>query len=65
MKLFTSRLAVVCLLFAFNFTSFASEKDSLSVRKSQVRKFFNVEKTQKIMMATLAKPTPFTTVTLS
>ncbi len=59
MKLFTSRLAVVCLLFAFNFTSFASEKDSLSVRKSQVRKFFNVEKTQKIMMATLAKPTPF------
>jgi WG containing repeat len=59
MKLFTSRLAVVCLLFAFNSTTFASDKDSLSVRKTQVRKFFNVEKTQKIMMATLAKPTPF------
>jgi WG containing repeat len=59
MKLFTSRLAVVCLLFAFNFTSFASGKDSLSVHKSQVRKFFNIDKTQKIMMATLAKPTPF------
>ena len=59
MKLFTSRLAVVCLLFASNFTSFASGKDSLSVSKSQVRKFFNVDKTQKIMMATLAKPTPF------
>ena len=59
MKLFTSRLAVVFLLFAFNVTSFASGKDSLSVSKSQVRKFFNVDKTQKIMMATLAKPTPF------
>ncbi len=59
MKLFTSRLAIVCLLFAFHFTSFASSKDSSSVFKSQVRKFFNVEKTQKIMMATLAKPTPF------
>lgn len=59
MKLSTSRLAMVCLLFAFNFTSFASSKDSLSVRKSQVRKFFNVDKTQKIMMATLARPTPF------
>ncbi len=59
MKLFTSRLAIVCLLFAFNATSFASGKDSLNVRKIQVRKFFNVDKTQKIMMATLAKPTPF------
>jgi hypothetical protein len=59
MKLFTSSLAVVCFLFAFNFTSFASSKDSSSVSKSQVRKFFNVDKTQKIMMATLAKPTPF------
>jgi WG containing repeat len=59
MKLFTSRLAAVCLLFAFNSTSFALSKDSLSVHKSQVRKFFNVDKTQKIMMATLAKPTPF------
>jgi hypothetical protein len=59
MKLFTSRLAVVFLLFAFHFTSFASSKDSSSVSKSQTRKFFNIEKTQKIMMATLAKPTPF------
>jgi WG containing repeat len=59
MKLFTSSLAVVCFLFAVNSTSFASSKDSLSVSKSQVRKFFNIEKTQKIMMATLAKPTPF------
>ena len=59
MKLFTSVLAAVCLLFAFNTTSFASSKDSSSVSKSQVRKFFNVDKTQKIMMATLAKPTPF------
>jgi WG containing repeat len=59
MKLFTSRLAIVCFLFAFNSTSFALSKDSSGVSKNQVRKFFNIEKTQKIMMATLAKPTPF------
>ena len=59
MKLFTYHLGAVCLLFTFHSTSFASEKDSLSVHKSQVRKFFNVAKTQKIMMATLARPTPF------
>jgi hypothetical protein len=59
MKLFVSRLALALMLFAFNFTVFAIEKDSMSVSKKQVRKFFNVEKTQKIMMATLAKATPF------
>jgi WG containing repeat len=59
MKLFAFRLAIALLLFAINSPIFASETDSLSVSKSQVRKFFNVEKTQKIMMATLAKATPF------
>jgi hypothetical protein len=59
MKLFAFRLAIAFLLFATNSPIFASEKDSLSVSKSQVRKFFNIEKTQKIMMATLAKATPF------
>jgi WG containing repeat len=59
MKLFAFRLAIAFLLFATDSPIFASEKDSLSVSKSQVRKFFNVEKTQKIMMATLAKATPF------
>jgi hypothetical protein len=59
MKLFTSRLTLALLLSVCYSPIFASEMDSLSVSKSQVRKFFNVEKTQKIMMATLAKPTPF------
>ncbi len=59
MKLFASRLALALLLFAINPAVFAIEKDSMSVSKKQVRKFFNVEKTQKIMMATLAKATPF------
>lgn len=59
MKLSTSCLAVVCLLLSFNFTPFACGKDSLNVLKGQTRKFFNVDKTQKIMMATLAKSTPF------
>jgi hypothetical protein len=59
MKLYAFRLALALLLFAPNYAIFASDKDSSSVSKSQVRKFFNIEKTQKIMMATLAKPTPF------
>jgi hypothetical protein len=59
MKLYAFRLALAFLLFAPNSAIFASDKDSSSVSKSQVRKLFNVEKTQKIMMATMAKPTPF------
>ena len=59
MKLFASYLALAFMLTAFNLPIFAIEKDSMSVSKKQVRKFFNVDKTQKIMMATLAKPTPF------
>jgi hypothetical protein len=59
MKPFVSRLALAFLLFVINSPVFAIEKDSMSVSKKQVRKFFNVEKTQKIMMATLSKTTPF------
>ena len=59
MKLYTSILAIVYLLLALSVVSFASGRDSSNVSKIQVRKFFNVDKTQKIMMATLAKPTPF------
>ena len=59
MKLSTSRLALALLLFAYNSPMFAIEKDSMNVSKKQTRKFFNVDKTQKIMMATLANPTPF------
>ena len=58
-KLYQSRLVLATFLLVLNFSTFALEKDSLSVSKGHVRKFFNVEKTQKIMMATLAKPTPF------
>ena len=59
MKLYPLRLVLATFLLALNFSTFAAEKDSLSVSKGRVRKVFNVEKTQKIMMATLAKPTPF------
>ena len=58
-KLYPLRLVFLTFLLAINFSIFAAEKDSLSVSKGHVRKVFNVEKTQKIMMATLAKPTPF------
>ena len=59
MKLSPSCLLIAGFLLFFNFQDFAAGKDSLSVSKGHVRKFFNLEKTQKIMMATLAKPTPF------
>ena len=59
MKLYPLRLVLGTFLLAINSSTFAAEKDSLSISKGHVRKFFNVEKTQKIMMATLAKPTPF------
>jgi hypothetical protein len=58
-KLSQLRLVFATFLLLFSTSIFAFEKDSLSVSKGHVRKFFNVEKTQKIMMATLAKPTPF------
>ena len=58
-KLYHLRLVLATFFITLNFSTFAAEKDSLSVSKGYVRKFFNVEKTQKIMMATLAKPTPF------
>ena len=58
-KLYHLRLVLAISFVTLNFSIFAAEKDSLSVSKGNVRKFFNVEKTQKIMMATLAKPTPF------
>ena len=58
-KLYHLRLVLAISFITLNFSTFAAEKDSLSVSKGNVRKFFNVEKTQKIMMATLAKPTPF------
>ena len=59
MKLFAFRLAIAFLLFTIVFPISASRIDSSSVSKSQVRKSFNVDKAQKIMMATLAKSTPF------
>jgi hypothetical protein len=59
MKLYYLRLILAVVLSVFSFQIFADNTDSLSVSKGHVRKFFNVEKTQKIMMATLAKPTPF------
>ena len=58
-ELYHLRLVLAVFFITLNFSTFAAEKDSLSVSKGNVRKFFNVEKTQKIMMATLAKPTPF------
>ena len=58
-KLYHLRLVLTIFFTTLNFSTFAAEKDSLSVSKGNVRKFFNVEKTQKIMMATLANPTPF------
>jgi hypothetical protein len=59
MKLYFLRPLLVVAFFVFSFQIFANNTDSLSVSKGHVRKFFNVEKTQKIMMATLAKPTVF------
>jgi hypothetical protein len=59
MKLYHLRSTLAVVFTVFSFQIFANTTDSLSVSKSQVRKFFNIEKTQKIMMATLAKPTPF------
>jgi WG containing repeat len=59
MKLYLIRFTLAILLFVCYSPVFATETDSSSVSKNQVRKFFNVEKTQKIMMATLAKATPF------
>lgn len=59
MKLYCLPTILAVILSVFSLQIFAIEKDSLSVSKGHVRKFFNVEKTQKIMMATLAKPTPF------
>jgi WG containing repeat len=59
MKLYLFRFLLATILFVFSFQIFASGIDSSSIAKANVRKFFNVEKTQKIMMATLAKPTPF------
>ncbi len=58
-KLYTLRFVFATILLFFSTSIFAFEKDSLSISKSHVRKFFDIEKTQKIMMATLAKPTPF------
>jgi WG containing repeat len=59
MNLYYLRSILTIVFSVFSFQIFADNADSLSVSKGHVRKFFNVEKTQKIMMATLAKPTPF------
>ena len=59
MKFYAFNLTLALLLFVSDSPVFAFEKDSLSISKKQVRKFFNVERTQKIMMATLSKATPF------
>ena len=58
-KLYNLRLVLATFLLPLSTSIFALERDSLSISKGYVRKFFNVEKTQKIMMATLAKPTLF------
>ena len=59
MKLYFSRIVLATIFSVITSQIFALNLDSSSVSKIHVRKFFNVEKTQKIMMATLAKPTPF------
>jgi WG containing repeat len=59
MKLYHLRSILAAIFSVFLSQGFASKIDSSSFSKSQVRKLFNIEKTQRIMMATLAKPTPF------
>jgi WG containing repeat len=59
MKLYFSRIVLATVFSVITSQIFALNLDSSSVSKIHVRKFFNVEKTQKIMMATLARPTPF------
>jgi WG containing repeat len=59
MKLYALRFVLAVVLSVSSSQIFASKTDSSSVSQGLVRKFFDVEKTQKIMMATLAKPTPF------
>ncbi|MCU0467734.1 MAG: WG repeat-containing protein [Arcicella sp.] len=59
MKFFIRCSWAILFSFILSIPTFANPKDSSSVSKTQVRTFFNLEKTQKIMMATLAKPTPF------
>jgi hypothetical protein len=60
MKLFSNCYSAILLLYVLScFPAMASfQKDSLSNSKNN-RTFFNLEKTQKIMMATLAQSTPF------
>lgn len=58
-KSYYFQLILAIFLLTTSFSIFASKKDSSSVSQRSMRKFFNVERTQKIMMATLAKPTAF------
>jgi hypothetical protein len=60
MKHNTIKLMLLLLLSCSHLTSFCfCGDDSLSTSKVGIRKTFNIEKTRKIMMATLAKSTPF------
>lgn len=61
MKLFQNCFSAILLLCILSCTPAIAcfQDDSLNTSKNINRTFFNLEKTQKIMMATLAKPTPF------